>query len=231
MLQFENVTKTYDTAKGPVHALLDLTLHVEPGEFVTVRGPSGCGKSTLLTLAGGLATPTSGRVSFAAADLASLSSADRAALRAEKIGFVFQLFHLLPYLNVLDNVVAAALPGKEAEARENAHKSLERFGLADRLTHRPGELSAGERQRVAMARALLNRPRLILADEPTGNLDPESATIVLDILADFNRDGGTVLLVTHDERAAGYGGRSLRLDAGRLVGDSTQPVADELAGA
>ena len=231
MLRFENVTKTYDTAKGPVHALLDLSLHVRPGEFVAVQGASGCGKSTLLTLAGGLATPTAGRVSLAGADLAAVSSADRARLRAEKIGFVFQMFHLLPYLNVLDNVVAAALPGQETEAREDARQSLERFGLADRLTHRPGELSAGERQRVAMARALLNRPDLILADEPTGNLDPDSATVVLDILADFNRDGGTILLVTHDQRAAGYGSRSVQLDAGRLVSDSTQPPADELAGA
>jgi len=216
MIQLENVSKTYTTADGPVHALADVSLHVETGEFVAVRGPSGCGKSTLLLLAGGLAEATSGRVIVAGEDLQAISAASLTQFRAERIGFVFQMFHLLPYLTVLDNVAAAALPGQHVEGRRRAGELLEKFGLAHRLRHRPAELSAGERQRVAVARALVNRPQLILADEPTGNLDPESATSVLELLSDFHREGGTVLLVTHEEQAAGCAQRAILLRDGKL---------------
>jgi len=216
MIHLEEVTKIYPTANGPVHALSGVSLDVQEGEFVAVRGPSGCGKTTVLMILGGLCRPTSGRVVVAGGDLAAASSAARADFRARQIGFVFQMFHLLPYLNVLDNVAAAAMPGQETAARERAAELLGKFSLADRLHHRPGELSAGERQRVAIARALVNRPKLVLADEPTGNLDPESAAAVLDLLSGFHRDGGTVLLVTHEEQAAGYAQRTVLLRNGAV---------------
>jgi ABC-type lipoprotein export system ATPase subunit len=217
MIRLENVSKVYRTANGSVHALREVTLEVEPGEFVAVQGPSGCGKSTLLLIAGGLSMPTSGRVVVGGEELPAVSPAERANFRAERVGFVFQMFHLLPYLNVVQNVVAAALPGRHAAARERAAELLEKFQLGHRLTHRPAELSAGERQRVAIARALVNQPDLVLADEPTGNLDPQSATGVLDLLGEFHRGGGTVLLVTHQQQAAGYAGRTLRLQDGSVV--------------
>ena len=221
MIQLKDVTKVYQTADGPVRALGGVSLDVTAGEFVAVRGPSGCGKSTLLTIVGGLGMPTSGRVLVGGEDLVAVGSAGRAHFRAERIGFVFQMFHLLPYLTVLENVAAAALPGGKASARQRAGELLEDFQLADRLRHRPAELSTGERQRVAIARALINRPRLILADEPTGNLDAENSQAVLQILAGFQREGGTVLLVTHQEQAAGYAGRTVLLRNGLVQSSGT----------
>ena len=226
MIHLQEVTKVYQTPDGPVRALGGVSLEVTAGEFVAVRGPSGCGKSTLLTIVGGLGMPTSGRVVVGGDDLVAMGPAARARFRAERIGFVFQMFHLLPYLTVLENVVAAAIPGTGASARQRAGELLEGFQLSDRLRHRPAELSTGERQRVAMARALINRPQLILADEPTGNLDAESSRAVLQILAGFQGDGGTVLLVTHQEQAAGYAGRTLLLrdglvESGETAGGST----------
>lgn len=216
MIRLEGVKKIYPSDNGPVHALDGVSLHVEAGEFVAVRGPSGCGKSTLLSVIGGLDLPTEGKVFIDGAETTSLSTAERAALRAEKIGFVFQMFHLLPYLTVLDNVRLAANDGHESDARKTAAELLERFGLAHRITHRPAQLSTGERQRVAMARALLNRPQIILADEPTGNLDPDNAKVVLEMMADFRNDGGTVLLVTHEAHAAAYATRTISMRSGRI---------------
>jgi len=216
MIQLEDVSKVYQTNGGPVRALSDVSLTVEQGEFVAVRGPSGCGKSTLLTIVGGLGMPTSGRVTVAGEDMVGMSSAGRARFRAKRIGFVFQMFHLLPYLTVLENVAAAALPGQEAAARIRAQELLERFQLGHRLKHRPGQLSTGECQRVAIARAMVNRPQLILADEPTGNLDAENSASVLELLSAFQHDGGTILLVTHQELAAECAGRSIELRAGAV---------------
>ena len=216
MIQLEDVSKVYETTCGSVHALSGVSLTVERGEFVAVRGPSGCGKSTLLTIVGSLGMPTSGRVTVAGEDVVGMSSAARARFRAERIGFVFQMFHLLPYLTVLENVAAAALPGQEAAARKRAKVLLEGFQLGDRLEHRPGQLSTGECQRVAIARAMVNRPQLILADEPTGNLDPENSASVLELLLSFQRDGGTALLVTHQESAAKYAGRAIELRGGAI---------------
>ena len=216
MIQLEHVSKVYRTSEGDVRALDDVSLRVEPGQFVAVRGHSGSGKSTLLSLVGGLDTATEGTVRVAGADLAQMSTRERARFRAESIGFVFQLFHLLPYLSVLDNVLVAALPGRRAEAIEQARTLLAQFGLEHRLHHRPSQLSIGERQRVAMARALLNSPKLLLADEPTGNLDAGSAAKVLDWIADYHRQGGTVLMVTHEEQAARRAERTVVLENGRL---------------
>jgi len=217
MIQFDKVSKVYQTANGPVHALREASFHVAPGEFVAVQGPSGCGKSTLLMLSGGLARPSSGQVVVDGLDLGSASAAELSRFRARSIGFVFQMFHLLPYLTVLDNVVAGAAPGQTAAARRRARELLEQFQLGHRLKHRPAELSAGERQRVAIARALINQPKIILADEPTGNLDPRSGRNVLELLGQFHAQGGTVLLVTHDAQAAGFAQRTILLEAGSLV--------------
>lgn len=215
MISFGRVRKTYPATTGPVHALDGVTFDVEQGEFVAVCGPSGCGKSTLLLLAGGLAAASEGRVVVAEQDLAKLSTAELARFRAQRVGFVFQMFHLLPYLNVVENVLVAA--DGRPDARDRANELLQRFQLGHRLAHRPDQLSVGERQRVAIARALLNQPPLLLADEPTGNLDPANAAAVLDLLSDFHRTGGTVLLVTHDESAAARAQRTIVLDAGRIV--------------
>lgn len=218
MIELAHVTKTYRGQQTPVTALDDVSLSMGEAEFVAVRGPSGCGKSTLLSLIAGLDTPTAGRVIVDGVDLTRASSAARAAFRAERVGFVFQLFHLLPYLSVLDNVLAGAARG--ASARPRAVELLERFQLGHRLRHRPAELSIGERQRTAMARALINEPRLILADEPTGNLDPENAATVLEGLHQFQAAGGTVLMVTHDDAASSSARRTIHLRAGRLVSEA-----------
>jgi putative ABC transport system ATP-binding protein len=217
MIELENVSKVYQTEKGEVRALDDVSLGIEAGDFVAVRGPSGCGKTTLLTLVGGLAAPTAGRLVVAGEELSSLSSSQRATFRARQVGFVFQMFHLLPYLNVFDNVlVARHEASSEEESKRYASELLERFDLGDRLSHRPGELSAGERQRVAMARALLNHPKILLADEPTGNLDPDNAQAVLEMLAGLDEEGVTILLVTHEEQAASYAKRTILLRDGKL---------------
>ncbi len=217
MIQLENVSKVFATARGEVQALDDVSLRIEEGEFAAICGPSGCGKSTLLSLVGGLALPTSGGVTVAGQGVSQMSAADRAAFRADHLGFVFQLFHLLPYLSVVDNVLLAATSRTRATSRERAHELLERFGLGDRLLHRPGQLSVGQRQRVAMARALLNRPRLLLADEPTGNLDPANAAAVLDLLSEYQAEGGTVLLVTHEAYAAERAKRIVTMSQGRVL--------------
>jgi ABC-type lipoprotein export system ATPase subunit len=217
MIDLEGVSKVYRTARGEVRALDNVTLKVAPGDYLCVQGHSGSGKSTLLALIGGLAVPTAGRITVADHEVSSLSSSKRASFRASTTGFVFQLFHLLPYLNIRDNVLVAATPGKADEARSYADELLDRFGLGPRRDHRPAQLSAGERQRVAMARALLNRPRLLLADEPTGNLDSKNADAVLDLLSDFHGGGGTVLLVTHDDRAAACAQRTIALESGRIL--------------
>ena len=217
MIHLENVHKTYRRPEGAVQALAGIDLHVAAGEFLAVRGPSGCGKTTLLSVVGALSMPTSGRVRVAGADLNTLGWGELARFRAEKIGFVFQMFHLVPYLSVLDNVALAAPSTRDARAA--AEPLLRQFGLEDRLLHRPAELSAGQRQRVAMARALIRRPALLLADEPTGNLDAQSAGEVLDLLAEYHEQGGTVLLVTHQEQAASRAQRTVLLRQGAVVGE------------
>ena len=217
LISLDHITKTYTGDAGPIVAVDDVSVSVEAGEFVAVVGPRGCGKTTLLLVAGGLLRPENGEVSIDGTDPYSLSGEQRARFRAEQIGFVFQQFHLVPYLNVLDNVMAPALVTGETSARERAGILVERFGLADRLGHRPGQLSTGERQRVALARALLNEPRVILADEPTGNLDGDNSEQVLQALKTFADEGGAVLLVTHDPDAVAFAGRQVVLQGGQLA--------------
>jgi len=217
MVDLDEITKTYRTPGTAIHALDGVSLEIPAGQFAAVQGPSGCGKSTLLSLIGGLASPSAGRVQVAGEDLGAMSPERRAAFRARRIGFVFQTFHLLPYLSVWRNVALAAIPGEAGSAGDRARDLLARFRLDHRLEHRPGELSTGECQRVAIARALFNHPSLLLADEPTGNLDAENAAAVLELIAAYHRDGGTVVLVTHQEWIAQYAQRVILLRDGRIV--------------
>ncbi|HEY3323403.1 MAG TPA: ABC transporter ATP-binding protein [Planctomycetota bacterium] len=220
MLEIQGLTKSYagsaNSGGKAVTAIDDVSLTVSAGEFVAVQGASGCGKTTLLLSAGGLLAPTSGSVRFEGQDIYSWSPDSRAKWRASTIGFVFQQFHLIPYLSVLDNVLAPLLARPMDEPLARARQLLERFGLSHRLDHVPAALSAGEQQRTALARALLHRPKLLLCDEPTGNLDPESARTVLAYLHEFHRDGGAVLLVTHDAAAAAEAQKIVRLKDGRV---------------
>ena len=203
MIQLTDVSKHFQRSDQTVRALDNLTLQIDQGDFVAVRGPSGCGKSTLLSMIGGLALPTAGTVSVLGEEVSAMNSAERASFRASHVGFVFQMFHLLPYLTVMDNVLVAARPSHQEEDRKKATELLEQFSLQDRLWHRPAQLSAGERQRVAMARALLPQPGLLLADEPTGNLDSKSSAEVIEMLRSLNEDDGkTVVVVTHDPEVA-----------------------------
>lgn len=212
LLELTQVTKTYRTGQpGEVPALTGVSLALAAGEFVAVQGPSGCGKTTLLLIAGGLLAPTDGRVRLKQEDPYAMSADQRAGFRARHLGFVFQQFHLVPYLSVLDNVLAPALAAAVPDARDRAEELVAHFGLQSRRLHVPGELSTGERQRTALARALLNRPSLLLADEPTGNLDRENAGVVLKHLVEFARAGGAVLLVSHDEQAVQHADRIMRL--------------------
>ncbi len=217
MLTIRNITKVYPHPGGQVHALADVSLDVATGQFAIVRGPSGCGKSTLLLAAGALLAPSEGQVAIEGQDPYELSPDARAAFRAATIGFVFQQFHLVPYLSVRDNVLTAALAGAANGAAERADALIERFGLINRTGHVPGQLSVGERQRTALARAMLNGPKLICADEPTGNLDEDNARSVIDALTEFATAGGAVLLVTHDKALDVKGAKTIYLDQGCVV--------------
>jgi putative ABC transport system ATP-binding protein len=205
MIACKQVTKRF----GAVTALAPFDLEVTAGEFIAIKGASGSGKTTLLLTLGGMLRPTEGSVFFDGAELYSQSPGARADYRATDVGFVFQMFHLVPYLAVEENVKLAMRNGTSTQ---RPRELLEQFGLSHRLTHTPGELSAGERQRVALARALVNEPRLILADEPTGNLDPENDRQVFEHLSEFHRAGGTVIVVTHGSTADEFADRIVNLE-------------------
>ncbi len=218
MIALQSVSKHFEHRGKPVAALANVTLEIAKGDFVAIIGPSGSGKSTFLHLVGGMLSPTGGKVRIGGESLYDLSADARSALRKKKIGFVFQTFNLVPYLTALENVqvprVLAGLP--EEEQKRRAEGLLGRVGLADRLDHKPRELSVGQQQRVALARMLANDPALILADEPTGNLDPQTAEGIMDFLAELNREGRTIVMVTHDMRLAGSAKRAMRLVNGRI---------------
>ncbi len=219
----QDLTKVYGHGATAVHALRGINLAIQPGEFVAVMGPSGCGKSTLLHLIGGLDRPTSGKVTIEGEDLTRLNDDQVTALRRRKMGFVFQFFNLIPVLNALEN---AALPMildgmRPNEAYQRAREWLERVGLGPRLTHRPSELSGGEQQRVAIARALASEPSIILADEPTGNLDSRASEEIAMLLRQISSEWGrTILLVTHDPRIAAYADRIVFLKDGQIVDET-----------
>ena len=229
VLQLKGVGKTYRRGDEQVHVLVDFDFTLDAGEFVVVTGPSGAGKSTLLHIAGGLDAPDCGTVAVNGQDVWSMSTGARAAFRRRNLGFVFQFFNLVPMLTAVENVslplVLDGMPARSADAR--AEELLERVGLGDRARHRPAELSGGQMQRVAVARALVARPSLILADEPTGNLDSHSSTEVLDLLRSLSdEDGAAVVMVTHDQAAARYGSRELHLVDGRAYAvDAAAPAA------
>jgi putative ABC transport system ATP-binding protein len=223
----EGVERRYDRGGTTVHALRGVDLTIDGGELLAVEGPSGSGKSTLLQLLGALDTPTSGRVAFDGQELAKAGDRTLTGLRSEAIGFVFQQFNLIPTLTAAENVEIAMVPRTRSKAHraERVATLLGQVGLADRRDHLPSRLSGGEQQRVAIARALANGPRVVLADEPTGNLDSATATEVVDLLANLCDDQGvTVVLVTHDDEVASRARRRIRLRSGEVVSDSGTPA-------
>jgi putative ABC transport system ATP-binding protein len=226
MFRLEAVGQTFTRRRQAVVALRPTTLEIAQCEFVSVVGPSGSGKTTLLSILGGMLAPTTGKVWLDGQSLYDLPIQARAALRGCRIGFVFQAFNLVPYLTAWENVQVplylAGIPPREQKRR--AEMALERLGLGDRLSHKPGELSVGQQQRVALARTLANNPAVILADEPTGNLDPDTRNLVLTFLEEFHQEGRTVVVVTHDQVVAGRAGRMLRLVDGAIL-DPGQPRA------
>ena len=219
MLRCEGLTQTYLSGGRPLTVLKDISFTLEDGGFLAIVGPSGSGKTTLLGLLAGLDRPAAGRVWLDGAELAGMSEDARARLRAEKVGFVFQSFHLIPTLTARENVqVPLELRGESGEAR--AVELLKRVGLADRMEHYPAQLSGGEQQRVALARAFSTRPRLLFADEPTGNLDGRTGHTIIDLMLELNRELGTTLvLVTHDLELARLARRTIRLADGTIIED------------
>ncbi len=216
MVVLQNVAKTYRKGRGQIRALSSVSLHIERGEFVVLSGPSGSGKTTLLMTMAAMLRPTSGSVRVHQSDLYAMSIGERADFRARNIGFVFQMFHLIPYLNIVENVLLAARLIGRSDRIQAAEELLTQLGLAERGLHRPAELSAGEKQRVAIARALFNRPGIILADEPTGNLDPDNAASVLGHLSEFHRSGGTVIIATHGPSTERFADRVVYLRDGSI---------------
>jgi putative ABC transport system ATP-binding protein len=222
ILKTENLWKIYRSGKVEVSALCGINIEVLPGDFVSIMGPSGCGKSTLLHVMGGLAQASRGRVLLDGNDLAAMSDSARTLLRRHKVGFVFQRFNLLPTLDTYHNITLAQHihgNGFDPHRFEVVAKLL---GLSERLKHKPSELSGGEQQRVALARAIISEPKLVLADEPTGNLDSKNSDAVLSLLRQLNRDlGQTIVMITHNPEAATYGNRVLHMRDGMVVDSSS----------
>lgn len=225
LLEARDLKKTYTTGEVVTHALRGISLSIGQGEFLAVMGPSGSGKSTLLHLLGLLDRPTSGSVLFSGTRVDLLPEAALARIRNEKLGFIFQAFHLLPRGSVLDNVMLpllyAGVPESLRESRSRA--TLTAVGLSHRLHHTPAQLSGGEQQRVAIARALVNTPHIILADEPTGNLDSISGERIVSLLRKLHAEGHTILLVTHEEEIAAQAARVVRLNDGQILSDTSRP--------
>ena len=228
ILQAENLTKIYGTGSAAVTALDHVNLSIAPNSLVAIMGPSGCGKSTLLHLLGGLDAPSEGHVSLDGTNLSRLNDTALTLLRREKIGFVFQFFNLIPVLTAAENVMLPlVLAGRQKDAEAQAHAWLQKVGLGDRLARRPTELSGGQQQRVALARALVTEPAVILADEPTGNLDSRAADEMLRLLRrTVDEWGRTVVMVTHDARMAAYADRIVFLKDGTVVDDTRLGAAN-----
>ena len=222
LVQVEHLEKRF----GEVRALDRISFDVESGEWIAIMGPSGSGKTTLINILGGLDHPTSGRVVVDGMEIGNLGERELTRYRADKIGFVFQQFHLVPYLTAVENVMLAQYFHSITDEDEAA-ESLRRVGLGDRLDHVPAQLSGGEQQRVAIARALINHPKLILADEPTGNLDEVNEAIILDLLRELHSSGHTILVVTHSQAIGNLADRRVELEHGRLARISTHWLAKE----
>ena len=222
VIEAQGLARTYRLGSTEVQALRGVDLRIAPGEFAALMGPSGSGKSTLMHLLGCLDTPTAGKYRLEGRDVSGLSHDERARLRNNRIGFVFQTFNLLPLLSALDNVALPLLyQGRTPDVKKRATTALEQVGLAERVEHRPTELSGGERQRVAIARALVVEPALLLADEPTGNLDSKTGEEILRLLEDLHASGRTLLLVTHDAGVAAHAGRIVQMQDGQIVAQGT----------
>ncbi len=219
LLELRGVSKHYRMGTNIVKALDNVSVSIPEGAFLAIRGPSGSGKSTLMHLLGFLDSPTSGEIVLDGQNLAAVSARERAVIRCRKIGFIFQSFNLLPRLNVLQNVLlpVSYLRAPFPRAKEIALASLEHVGMADRAHHRPNQLSGGQRQRVAIARALMNEPRILLADEPTGNLDSQTARTIMDLFGRLNGEGRTVILVTHDAQLAAHCRSEIEVLDGKIV--------------
>lgn len=216
MIKLENLVKIYQTGGNTLKAIDNINLEINKGEFIVLCGPSGSGKTTLLMAIGAMLRPTSGKVSIEENSLYDMSTHARAKFRAQNIGFVFQMFHLVPYLNITENVILPAGAINKNSPTDEAEKLLKQLGLTQRAGHRPSQLSAGEKQRTAIARAMFNHPKIILADEPTGNLDSENADAVYGYLADFHSRGGTVIVATHGPQAHDFADRTINLRNGRI---------------
>ena len=222
MITTTKLCRRFRVGDTTVHALDNVDLEIDEGDFVAVMGPSGSGKSTLMNILGLLDTPDGGQYQFSGEQVASLDDAQLSRTRNEKMGFVFQSFHLLPRLTALDNVL---LPLRytdtdAADRQQRGLKLLDRLGLSDRVDHRPNQLSGGQRQRVAIARSLINAPRLVLADEPTGNLDSRTSVEIMELFAELNSDGQTILMVTHEEEIATHAKRLIRMRDGKIEHDT-----------
>ncbi len=226
MLNLENISKTYNHRHEPLTVFDGISYEMLDGDFISIVGPSGSGKSTLLLMLGGMMSPSSGKVVIDGESIYDLPPNQRAEFRRQKIGFVFQTFNLVPYLSALENVqMPLFLAGlSEVEQEERATSVLERLGLGARLAHKPSELSVGQQQRVALARMLANDPTVVLADEPTGSLDPETSAQVMDFFEEINQEGRTVVIVTHDPTVAQRAHKTLRLGDSRVPYDEQTPV-------
>jgi putative ABC transport system ATP-binding protein len=224
LIHLQSVTKVFVTDEVETHALADIDLDIAKGEYISIAGPSGCGKSTLLAILGLLDSPSTGTYVLNGRPVHGLKLAERARIRNREIGFIFQAFNLIGDLTVYENVelplTYRGMPGDERKQR--VHDALERVGMAHRMKHYPSQLSGGQQQRVAVARALGGNPSILLADEPTGNLDSVNGEAVMDLLGELHKTGATICIVTHDARYASYTDRSIHLFDGRLVTDNVQ---------
>jgi putative ABC transport system ATP-binding protein len=222
LIETHSLSRVYMMGAVEVHALRDASLQVDQGEFVALMGSSGSGKSTLLHLLGCLDEPTSGSYILEGRSVEGLTSNHRAQVRNERIGFIFQTFNLLARVSALENVTLPLLyRGRQEQVRERASAALERVGLDQRAQHKPMELSGGEQQRVAIARAIVTNPAIILADEPTGNLDSRTGEELMELLTELNQEGGTILMVTHDAKIAAYAHRILQMEDGQILNGGT----------
>ncbi|HTL54034.1 MAG TPA: ABC transporter ATP-binding protein [Candidatus Limnocylindrales bacterium] len=227
LIQLESIKKVFFTDEVETHALSEIHLTIARGEYVSIAGPSGCGKSTLLSILGLLDTPTEGRYVLNEKEVANLGFAQRARIRNREIGFIFQSFNLIGDLTVYENVeLPLTYRGMSAsERKKNAAAALEKVGMAHRMNHYPSQLSGGQQQRVAVARALGGKPSILLADEPTGNLDSKNGEAVMALLRDLHREGATICMVTHDPRFAKHADRTIHLFDGRVVEDAENEPA------
>jgi len=225
LIRLDGVSKVFYTDEVETHALSGIHLEIQHGEYLSIAGPSGCGKSTLLSLLGLLDTPTEGRYTLNGHEVADLSFSERAKIRNREIGFIFQAFNLIGDLTVYENVelplTYRRMPGDERKQR--VQTALERVGMSHRMKHYPSQLSGGQQQRVAVARAVVGSPNILLADEPTGNLDSNNSEAVMDLLAELHKDGATICMVTHDPRYAQYATRTVHLFDGRVVEEEHGP--------